>query len=287
MAIFSHTLIFEGPGHGWQETMYFFRSTHDVDGALQWVSPLIADKRKELLGAQYYIKGQRVTMVYNNASERVRRVSTRQKFFKAPTVNNPGEDTGTSLQVLMTTANKDSSKLTFLGGPWAAIFPFANAYDPNANGWATVFNQWGAALIAKQMGWLKGATSQSAEITGYEFNPENGHTTYTLAAPGIDWGLMPGPTRVYVEFPLSKSPLDGPQIVIPMSNVQAITAEPRPAGPFVVKGLMRLKTYELARLDTTNNQGATGTVIGENPVSRKRGRPLWVNRGRRQVPNRW
>src|SRR5262245_51941495 len=140
MAIYQHTLIFDGPGHGWQESLYFRRSSQDVDAALAWVSPAIVDKRKEMLGSQFSVKAERVTMVYNNANQHVRRVSTRSKFFKVSSQNQQGEDTTTSLQVLMQNSTKDKSKLTFLAGPYAGVNPFANAYDPCFGGVASFFN---------------------------------------------------------------------------------------------------------------------------------------------------
>jgi hypothetical protein len=110
---------------------------------------------------------------------------------------------------------------------------------------------------------------------------------YALAAPGISFPVLGRPYRVDVEFPLSRSPLDGTQIVIPTSNTSAITAKPRPASPFVVQGVMKVRGGQFVSLSQTNNQGNPGTVIAQNPMIHKIGRPLYTSRGRSAPIARW
>lgn len=285
-SLYKHTLIFEGAGHGWTETMYFERPTDDVDGALAWVS-VIKQKRAPLLGAQFSIKGERVALIKDAAGNKVTRRAAPAKFFLQGNQQHQGEDTGTSLQVLMQSSDKSHNKLTFLGGPWAEIFPFANSYTPAAGGWQTFFGAWAAALIDRQMGWMSQTVVESRKITGYVFDPLTGRTEYTLGLPGMTWDVDLPPTRVNVEFPAVKSPLDGVQIVVPSMATKCKTAGPRPAPAFAIEGTMKRYAFGFVNLATLNQQGQPGTITGQNPVSRKRGRPLSVSRGRSPAKVRW
>lgn len=285
MAIYRHTLVFEGAGHGWTESMYFWNDAEDIDLAFIQIGT-VKMKRAVLLGSQFHIKGERVALVRSNTNAPITNRAELKKGFWASPKNQPGEDTGTSLQVQMMTADKQNKKLLFMGGVWAGIFPFANALDRNFGGWESEFQAWAESLVAAKMGWLTRSVSQSAKITGYTFDDATGMTSLVLGGAGIVWPDGNPPTRVSVEFPLRRHPLDGSYLVVPDGPNGCITAAPRPAPPFQVDGDLKIYGYNLVRLDTLHQQ-KVGTVTGQNPVSRKRGAPLLVSRGRAPVQVRW
>lgn len=285
MATFKQTLIFEGAGHGWTENLYFHHDTDDLNAAMIQVGQ-VKNKRAALLGKQFHIKGERVALIVNQAGQPVTNKSLLRKFYIPGDPNENGEDTGTSLQVQFVNSAQTDKKLLFLGGPWAGVFPFANAYVEKYKNWQTLFQSWAAAVITAKMGWLARGVSQEAKITDYDFFPGTGHTTFVLGGAGITWAAGNPPTRVAVEFPTRRHPLDGTYLVVPSQPLQCTTAAPRPAPPFTVEGTMRLYSYNLVRMDVTTGQ-RTGTITGQNPVGRKRGRPLLSSRGRAPVTVRW
>ena len=288
--IYKYTVAIEGLGHGASETLYFTREDDDVTRAIQSVESVTA-KRARLLGSAHYVKAARVQLVYDLVGEPVIRRGQLRKFGPAilpGTAANPSEDSGTSLQVQMSNSTNMRKKLLFLSGPWARIFPNGDSYDPNQGAWLSYFNQWASEVIGLGMGWMGDAPDPTkVRVTGYTVDNTSGIVTYSLAAPGITWDSYDSPVSVTVDFPLSKSPLDGTYLVWPITPTSFQTAQPRPAAPFTVPGNVWINSTFFIGLATLNNQGQPGTITGQNPVSRKRGRPLYSSLGRAARTVRW
>lgn len=277
---FKWTLIFEGAGKGWTESLFLERASDDLV-VIQAELDDVLVKRAGLLGKEFYIKGSRVAHVTDDAGNHVTRRAKLKKGYWPGVQSERAEDSTTSLQVVMTTADGRFKKLTFLGGAWTGIFPFADAYNPDYSTWRTRFNAWVAAIRDKQLGWLHRVVFKEATITTYTVAAATGIVTYTLDPDsGWTWPVGRPPTTVSVEFPLSRSPLDGMQVVVPTGNFECKTAGPRPAYPYTIDGKIRRYRYELKTVGLVNQQGAFGTVEGQNPVGRKRGRPLLTRPGR-------
>jgi hypothetical protein len=288
MPIFKHTIILEGPGHGASESLYFTMPTNtSVYQAWQAVGQ-VKNKRAKLLGAEWQVKGERVCMVRDDAGLPVKRVSYAQREAIPGVQAQPANETNISLLLSFEDSTGFRNKSMMLAGCPRSLFPNADALDRNGGGafWSN-FQSWTTLLISLQMGWMASDVLNSQTIEGYTFNPANGLTTYDLKAPGIPFPVMNKPYRVNVEFPLSRSPLDGSQLVIPTDAVTVKTASPRPAAPYTVDGTMTYKGSVFINLATTNPQGQTGTIRAQAPMSRKRGRPLLVSRGRQPVVRRW
>ena len=279
MSLFKHTLIFEGNGHGWTETLYFFANTNDLNVAGANVAGL-ADKRAPLLGKEAQIKGERLALILNNVGAHVTRKTTVTKYFKPGNQNEPTEDSGTSLQVQFVTGDQGSKKLMFMGGVWRNIFPNGDSFNPAYGTWASAFNQWADFVKTQKLGWLGRVVDQQADITGYTFDPETGLTSYVLGGAGITPPNFTDPVRVGVEFPTTRSALDGIQLVVFDDATHCKTAKFKPSRPFLIKGKMKTYTYGLLHAGSGGTGQPTGTITGQNPVDRKRGRPLFVSRGR-------
>lgn len=284
MATYRQTWIFEGNGHGWSESLYFTTSTQDVDAAAAAVLPISA-KRAALLGTGCQLKGTRTSYILSNLGNPVKRVTVINKSRISGVVGKPECEPNVSLQVLLSTTLKFNKKLMFLGGVWNSIFPSGDFYDQNAVGWLSAFNSWVSSLYNPAMGWFTSTGGTNATIEGYTFNPLTGHTTFNLGA-GLSLPAVGTPILVTVDFPLSKSPLDGTYLVVPTADNVVITAQPRPASPFILPGKMRTKGATLVTLAPVSG-GAAGTVVAQDPVTRKRGRPLLVSRGKTPVRDLW
>jgi len=281
------TLLFNGPRHGASESLYFQQNALDIDGAFTFLADTVS-KRAALLGKTWEITGHRIMVVRDTLGNHVVRQGDIKKMFVPGTQTQEADETGNSLQAQMADSFKKYKKLCFLCGPWRAIFPHDNTFDPNGGpGFQTLFDAWGLSLITKQMGWLRQVVANQARITNYLMNPTTGIVTITLANPGIPWFAIGKPQSVRIDIPLRRSPLDGNHVVIPVDAVTCTTAQPIGVQPFTVQGTLSTFDKVFVNLADQNNRGQTGTVTAQNPVSRKRGRPSLASRGRAPVRVQW
>lgn len=292
MAVFKHTLIFDGPGHGTSESLYYdLGPLSTVDTAFVALAD-VKNKRRGLLGREWEIKGERIEMVRNDTGDKVVRVGQVQRT-EPPLIGvqaQPAAPVNVSLQVAFSNVAKSQTKRMFLAGCPKSLFPGGNTFDHSQPGlpgtWWSNFVAWRTLLQSLGAGWYTAPTTTTKKIVGYTFNPVNGQTSFNFDA-AMPWPNTDKPVSVKVEFPLSKSPLDGTYLVIPTSSLSAYTAQPRPASPFTVGGTIRLTGSVLVTVKAASTGGTPGTIYAEVPMSRKRGRPLLVSRGRVQVRNRW
>ena len=282
---YSLTIAINGADHGASETMYFQQNTKDLNTAMA-IANLVLPKRAALLGSAHFIKAARVQLVYGQSMEKIRRQGLLQKTVFPGRPDQPSSETGVRLQVAMEPPTREGTKLSFLSGPWRSIFPNADLYDGTAGGFQSYFNAWASVLIANNFGWIaKADNPASSIISDYDFDPQTGHTKFTLAPGGINFPELYVPYKVNIEFPLQRSPLDGVQLVIPQSQTEVITAKPRPASPYIVNGKMTIASAQFVGLGAAG--AVTGLVNAQNPVGRKIGRPLYISRGRSAAVVRW
>lgn len=286
MALFKWTLIFDGRGYGWSETYFFEEATEDFPTAFTRVAN-IPGKRAKLLGAECSVKAQRLSLVRNNAGGTVSRRAKVKRNFIAGTLAHSSDQQNMSLLVRFTNGAGDRTKLLFLGGVWDEVLPAPNVFNPAVGSWMTFWNSWVAEMVAARVGWMSSQVTDEADIVGYVFSAVTGLTTYTLDDAGLAWPLGDLTVKVGVEFPLSRSPLDGIQIVVPDGPTVAVTAKPRPAKPFTNKGRMKLFQEVFVSVGSVPPANTAGTIEAQVGVSRKRGRPLLAPRGRSAVQPRW
>ncbi len=284
MAIWKYSLILEGFGHGSSETWYFETAGETFQEAYTQIDPL-KGKRQGLLAKGYEVKGDRLAMWKNNAGERVKNKSQPRQFFLAGAEGKASAETGVSLYVLCVNAEGNRKKPVYLWGVWDEVFPEQNIYNPTAL-FKTNFNSWVASLISCKCGWLANTPGPPIEISSFAVNPTTFKTTYTTAANIFEPAEFMKPLKVTVDYPLAKSALDGPQVVIPLSARVGRTAKPRPAVEEDNPGIMRKYSYSLVTLNTSFGQQASGTVVGIGATTHKRGRPLLVSVGRAPVRKR-
>lgn len=290
-ALFKQGFVFEGAGHGWTEWLYFEMPSEDVQAAINYTSEY-KNKRRPLLGAQCSMVGQRTLLVQDLAGNPVKRVGLNNIYGPgyAGNPNEDAEDTGTSLLLVWSDALAKYKKNLFLGGAWASIFPSANVYKP-AGLWTTFFDPWRQYCIDKGLGWRRRVEAKSFQITNHTTDPVSMVTTYTLTtALSVKADFGEG-RSVLVDIPRKRSALDGMQVVIwkdetaPVGDAtdwttHVVTAGPRPGLPFAIPGRMRLYNSVFVTPKTPNGAQQTGAINAIRPAGRKRGRPLFVSRGR-------
>lgn len=289
--LFKQTLVFEGPGHGWTESLYFERPTGDVQAAIDFTVDY-RNKRRPLLGAECSIIGQRTLLVQDDVGAPVKRQGLVNVFSPklSGTAAQAAEDTGTSLMVVWSDAASRFKKITYLGGAWASIFPNANNYVA-AGGWQGFFNSWRTLAITLGLGWRRRVISNSYTITNYTTDAQTGITTYTVRSGASIIASFNDRRTVGVEFFNRRSPLDGVQVVVPISEVAPVapatdwfttvkTAAPRPSAGFTTPGQMRLFNFVFVTPATPGGNQQLGAINPVRPVGRKRGRPLFVSPGR-------
>jgi len=287
MPIYAQTLIIEGLGHGYSETYYFRFESNNTNLAAAFVAEH-RTKRAALLGKQHIIKGERVAKKYSDTMLPIKRQTVIKKYFIQGNQSQNSEESNISLQVLWTAANGLHKKLLFMSGPYRSIFPEGDSFDPGQGGnFTTNFNAWRAYVTLKGMGWIASIPSAPTQISGYTFNPANGRTTYTVSNDLFGPVFDGEPVKIRVEFPTIRSALDGVQLVIPLTATTAITAKPRPSQPFTVPGKMVVFSKEFVSIAEPAGEAQSGTIEPQNPMSRKRGRPLLVSRGRLANQVRW
>lgn len=293
--LFKQTMIFEGPGHGWTESVYFQRATDDVQAAIDFTLDY-RNKRRPLLGAQCSIIGQRTVIVQDDTGAPVRRVGLPNTFGQVLTGTQAqdSEDTGTSLEVMWSDPTSKYKKIMYLGGVWASIFPRANVYVP-AGAWTGFFNSWVTACKTLGFGWRRRIIANSYQISNYTTDAASGITTYTIKSAASVLADFGDKRTVSVEFFNDRNALDGVQVVVPVSEAAPVapetkwtttlkTAKPRPSKAFTTPGQMRLFSSAFVTPQAAVAQGPEGSINPIRPVGRKRGRPLLVSAGR--LPNR-
>jgi len=265
-----YTTIFSSPDTGWTES-YFFSSSSDNLALLSAQVLPITQKRRFLLGAEAYIKAQRLSIELNEDGSKRRGDSKLMRFFYQGVQAHPCAQRDLALQVLFANVDSTRRKLTFMGGIWDEVSTTAGAYNPGVGNWQSYMNSWIAAMLAQGMGWIGRQPVAAGTISGYTSDADN-RITFTLTAPGI-FGAGPYSTQqVNIRGLNVTSILNGPLLVTPLSATTCITFKPVAAFPFVSPGIMSRYTSALLIASTIDPQAI---------MTRERGRPLLVSPGRR------
>jgi hypothetical protein len=276
---FRLTNIFSGPDHGASESWYFTNPSVSPLTALAAVVSL-GPKRAALLGKEWGLKAVRCELVTLANGTPVTRQSYLDKTRYASNQSQPAAPSNISLQCICTDSSGQYDKLVFLCGPYLSIFPGGDVYNPQSAGdWNTRFMTWRSGMIAAGMGWRARTPGQKVFIDSYTVDPVTLRTTFILSA-AVTWPVLKNGVPVQVEFPNQRTDLDGRYLVTPTSTNSCTTVLARPASPGRIGGTLTISGSTLVQLNTPSTVSATGAINAENPVSRKRGRPLLVSRGR-------
>lgn len=285
------TWYWEALGQGGSETMMLRRQDSNTGSVLDGITQFLL-KRAQLLGNQGTLRACRCAKYTDTAGARVRNISELRYFsFQGTqtTGNQPnlGENLAQSLQLMCYEPVSQRKKIIYLGYPWEAVLPGNQIYAP-VGAWGNFFSSWLTDLVQGGWGWIRKERSIPYAITGYTEDANTGRVTITTAG-AITWPNSDRPVEVHISF-AGKNPLDGRQLVQPVSSNSCTTVAPIGVRNFSLTtgGFLRLYDPFFASLNpgfpATTNLGRVGVV---QPVRRARGKPTPSTRGRSPDVVRW
>jgi hypothetical protein len=267
------TLFFQTGSFGWTESfLWDGQTTNDLNPHMASLQ-ILAQKRAALLGAQSFIKAERVSFETDLAGLPVNgdSVLVYSRYNGASTPQSDDPDA----RVLVTMRNLVAAKRRnmFLGGIWDDVNGLGGFYLPGTPGWQTAFNSWSAAMLARQIGWWSYGRVAEANVSGYIDDPDSGIVIVTLD-DGI-FGAGPySKQRVRIAGVNVRSPLNGSWVGTPTAVASFQLDKPLALLPYVAGGTLR--TY--ARVFE-----AAASIDGQKIVTRRAGAPLLQSRGRRRA----
>ena len=265
MPIAKGTLIFQGLGYGWTESIWISRSyTSLADFYALFAQYAIL--RAPMLGTPCFIKGIRVS------NEAV----AHDSFLNY--VNLPGsaafgaDDPSSSLNVILRDATFSRFKRIFFRGIWDVVAQNFGEYDIGNEAFRTFFQSWRNFVLLQDFGWMGVDPTQAkiGNISGYTPTVE-GNIAFQLDQPIFN-GILPG-TRVPVRVSRLNggSTLNGQMVVNVTTNTTCTTTVPTAALPFRTAGVMRFSPKVFIDSFACDTQR-----IGRRPV----GAPLLDSVGR-------
>src|SRR5689334_22074304 len=181
-AIVKATLFFQTGSFGWTESfLWDGQSTIDLNPHMASLQ-VIAQKRAALLGAQSFIKAERVSFETDAAGVPTPGDSVLQ-YVRYNGASVPGSD-DPDARVLITQRNLVARfrRNMFLGGIWDDVNGQGGFYLPTIAGWQTAFDSWRAAMLAKGVGWWHYSVDEEANVETYAVTPSTGYVTVTVDA---------------------------------------------------------------------------------------------------------
>lgn len=281
-ALFRVTTFFEGMGQGWSESLvYPALSDQQTNQQFYFATALpIAQKRAELLGAQFRLTAVRVAKIRNGADGDVKRNVWLDTSNLSPTTNaaiNSAEQANLACIVEGKDVAGTRNKLCYLGGIPDAISKDGGDFDPNgAGGWGARFNGWAVLLQVAQAGWLGDTVLHGPiPVETYITNP-GGTISVTCDGVLFDPGDFDKFRMVRIRGVNGKSVLNGQHQVFvdgasTFTTTKAIAAFVYAFGGQVTSyvGLRAFVSAALWKVDAIR--------------TRQRGRPSYVTRGRAQA----
>lgn len=228
-------LIFkDNGGTGWSEIHYRHSSSDapDLGAQLSNLVDNIVPSRGQLLGNDCQVIGARVSY------ERVGAVaSIGTKFFLGGPAEFDGVSSALSLPTRFVDSTRTRGKTCHLRGFWDAVEQDGE-YHPElvpGDAWTPRFNDWKAAMIANQYGWLSKDAAKSAKgnVTNYIVGPD-GHVTFTLS--NVEGTLPAVGTQETFRFSRlnnGSSPLNSAILVNVVDATHVVSVKQFGAGPFL------------------------------------------------------
>jgi len=270
-AIVKATLIFQTGSFGWTESFLWAVLSNDLN--LQNASlQVIAQKRAALLGAQSFIKAQRVSFESDQDGNAVAGDSflayNRYNGAQTPTSDDPD----TAVLVTMRNLVAQHRRNMFLRGIWDDVNGQGGFYLPSVAGWQSAFNSWAAAMLARQAGWWHNTKSAPKVVSNYVMASPSGYVTVTMELDAFGAGPY---VKQVVRFQGINvtSPINGTQLVTPISATECVLEKPLALLPYTGGGVMF--TY-------TRSIDVASTIDAQKIVTRRAGAPLLQSRGRRR-----
>lgn len=276
MSVIKATLMFQTNSFGWSES-FFWNAPGTEDLIPQGASlQVIAQKRAALLGAQSFVKAQRVSIELNNNNEPVVGDSFLEYFRYNGASVPAADDPDTAVLVTMRNQTASRRRNMFLRGIWDDVNGLGGFYLPGTAGWQSAFDTWRAAMLARQVGWMSRTQVNVVAITGYTVDPDTGFVQVTLAAaaPQLTPGLV---QQVRIRGVNVTSPLNGTQLIRGIDSTHFWLEKPLALIAYQFGGEVIFYSQALE---------VASTIGPQKIVTRRAGAPLLQSRGRRRAKPR-
>lgn len=267
------TLVFQTNSFGWSESFLWDGGSEFNLNVHQQSLQIIAPKRAALLGAQSFIKAERVSLETNQLGVPVVGDSVLQyaRYNGASVPSSDEPDVACLVTFRNLIANKRRNM--FLRGIWDDVDASGGFYLPSIAGWQTAFNAWASAMLARGAGWWSYTKSAPFPVDTYVVNQTTGYVTITVLGDAFG----PGPydkIRVRLQGVNVKSAVNGQWVGTPVSESAIILEKPMALLPYTGGG--SLFTY-------TRAFEAAASMDAQKIVIRRAGSPLLQSRGRRKA----
>lgn len=234
MPVYRVTFGFEGLGKGWSET-HAAKNPSETPQGLVADAINVAQKRVTFLGREFAINAIRISKYSNDdATERQRGVFPVKQEFKNPvqTVSQAAEPAVVALIGFgRTNVNiappgfAANTNRTFLGAPPDDAVNNGGVVDPAKANLGVNFNQWAAAVVAANYGWLASARIADLAINTISQNADG--TVEIIVKPPVPNTVVIGQTYTARARRINNanSPLNGPLILTYVAANTFITQE--------------------------------------------------------------
>lgn len=274
------TFVFGTNTFGWTESFLFQNPDLNLVLAMPSVQ-IIAQKRAALLGAQSFMKAQRLSVESDETGNpRVGDSYLLYQYYPGvQTKNEDGsfkeESADEDLAVLITIRNLVAQRRRnmFLRGIPDGVEDKGGQIDFGFSDWLTRLQAWTSVMLAKQVGWWAADKDAGHNLTGYTFDGGTGWTRVTLAdnAFSAPFGKLFEARFTGVN---GQSALNGRHLVRSISATECWVEKPLALKDWLFGGVMFLYSRHLEVASTMNAQKI---------VTRRAGAPLLQSRGRRKA----
>jgi hypothetical protein len=267
------SLFFGTDSFGWSESFLWDGINEQNLNVHMQSLQIIAQKRAVLLGAQSFIKAERVSLETGpDGLPRVGDSILQYSRYNGGAVSGSDEPDA-ALLVTMRNLVAAKRRNMFLRGIWDDVDGNGGFYLPANAGWQTAFNSWQAAMLARQAGWWSYTKSAGFDVDTYAVAPTTGYVTITVLGDAFGDGPY-GKIRVRLSGVNVKSALNGQWVGTPVSNSQIILEKPMALLPYTGGGTLFTYTRALE---------VAASLDAQKIVTRRAGAPLLQSRGRRRA----
>lgn len=258
------TFIFDLPGHGFSESYWKNFSSDSLDIAF--------DNALQLGLRRLYMCGEQTVLQAIRISDGELGGRTGRTFYVGQTgyTGKGSMASNVALNVLLSTANAQHSKMVQFRGCWDEVEVTGGAFDKSNVTFQNGFDSWRQWLLANGYGWRGIVSQQLFNVTTYVTDPSS-VVMLTMSTP--TGGLGSEGTRRKARFSKInvKSVINGPQIIRVGAGNTVFLAKPLAVGPFVSPGIMSVPSY-ITRAAASATIQRIGTRQAGAPLLRSRGR---------------
>jgi hypothetical protein len=270
-AVVKATLFFQQGSFGWTESFFWSVASNDLNAQMASLQ-IIAQKRAAILGTQAFVKAERVSFETDQDGLPVSGDSFLAYTRYLGQTFNGSDDADAAVLVTMRDVTAHRRRNMYLRGIWDDVNGAGGFYLPGITGWQSGFNNWAAAMLARQVGWMPSTVIARGAVANYTVDPVTGYVT--VVCDGDPFAATVG-KKQEVRFTgvNVRSPLNGMQLVTPFNATSCNLEKPLALLPYVGGGTVAVYGHSF---------NVVSTIDAQKIVTRRAGAPLLQSRGRRR-----